>query len=354
MDSDEYEIDMPTYRAAKFTRRTLLAHVSSTFDPFGLLAPAVLPAKLFQHKVWQSTERLGWDQELPDKLLNEWSPLAKAWEGQKFTLRRKYSQFDLSNPNVSKELHVFSDASMQAMGTAVYLRTEYETKVDTSLIFGKSLVKPSAILAKNSTIPKLELHAFTIATRIADFVARQLKPEFNISHVQFWTDSADVVDWTNQLKHPEGFIERRLEKLRNRSIMHIDGTENPADIASRGCTPKELNDCRFWFEGPSWLGTSKSTWKGAIRTHTPSKIVKFAKPDRPLFELSLATTDSGIDRDPIFDIKRFSKWSKLLRTVAYVNRFIDHAKGKGKPGTQKDIIRPDELKWAETLIVRQE
>ena len=58
MDSDEYEIDMLPYRATKFTQRALLAHVSSTFDPLGLLEPAVIQANRFRHKVWQNTEEV--------------------------------------------------------------------------------------------------------------------------------------------------------------------------------------------------------------------------------------------------------------------------------------------------------
>ena len=35
--------------------------------------------------------------------------------------------------------------------------------------------------------------------------------------------------------------------------MHCAGRDNPADIPSRGLTPKELATSELWMNGPDWL-----------------------------------------------------------------------------------------------------
>lgn len=53
------------------TKRGVLSNVFSIYDPFGLAAPVILPAKrIFQlacHK------KLDWDEPLPDSLKKEWN-----------------------------------------------------------------------------------------------------------------------------------------------------------------------------------------------------------------------------------------------------------------------------------------
>ena len=36
--------------------------------------------------------------------------------------------------------------------------------------------------------------------------------------------------------------------------------ENPADIASRGCTVQQIADNELWWKGPDWLQSPFSEW----------------------------------------------------------------------------------------------
>ena len=55
------------------TRRGILSAVSSLYDPLGMAAPFILPAKLLLQDLCR--RGLGWDDEVPDLHLNRW----RAW-----------------------------------------------------------------------------------------------------------------------------------------------------------------------------------------------------------------------------------------------------------------------------------
>ena len=55
---------------AENTRRECLSILSSTFDPLGMIAPVMLPAKRIVQRTWQL--KLSWDEVLPDDLLEGW------------------------------------------------------------------------------------------------------------------------------------------------------------------------------------------------------------------------------------------------------------------------------------------
>ena len=97
-------------------------------------------------------EALDWDDDLPDKLKNEW----KNWFKELHLLQEIKIPRCLKNskPVTSVTLHTFSDASEKAYVTAVYTRHEYEDQsVTTQLIASKTRLSP----LKAISIPRLEL-----------------------------------------------------------------------------------------------------------------------------------------------------------------------------------------------------
>ncbi len=70
-DSFRLKIIMPDKAP---TRRNILSIVSSVYDPLGILAPVVLPAKGILQELCRL--ELGWDVLIPDELAREWS----AWK----------------------------------------------------------------------------------------------------------------------------------------------------------------------------------------------------------------------------------------------------------------------------------
>lgn len=69
-------------------------------------------------------------------------------------------------PNTTKQLHVFCDASGKTYSTAAYLRFNNYTTIKVTLIFSKTQIDS----IKNLTIPKMELMAVLLGTRIIKYL----------------------------------------------------------------------------------------------------------------------------------------------------------------------------------------
>ncbi len=77
----------------------------------------------------------------------------------------------LDRPHVSGQLHAFSDASIIAYGTVLYLRTLYDdSSVSVCLVVSKARVAP----VKSSTVPRLELMAAHLLSKLVDSVVKDL------------------------------------------------------------------------------------------------------------------------------------------------------------------------------------
>ncbi|KAJ8406749.1 hypothetical protein AAFF_G00296650 [Aldrovandia affinis] len=118
-DAFTYSIKLPD---KPMTRRGILAVVNSIYDPLGLLAPVILPAKLLLKDLCK--EQSGWDEDISEKHAEDW----KGWTEDvtylsNFQVNRCLKPADFGR-TASAQLHHFSDASEYAYGTASYLLLE--------------------------------------------------------------------------------------------------------------------------------------------------------------------------------------------------------------------------------------
>lgn len=98
---------------------------------------------------------------------------------------------------------------------------------------------------KTATIPKLELSAAHLA---AELLAEVRKAHnIAIRDCKLWSDSMVALQWI--AKSPaklETFQAHRVAKIQELSEgaqwKHIVTKDNPADLASRGCTAKDAKD----------------------------------------------------------------------------------------------------------------
>lgn len=91
---------------------------------------------------------------------------------------------------MTRELHVFSDASEAAYGSVAYLRTvDSNGQVHVSFVMAHSRVVPR----RQITIPRLELCAALTGAQLA----RMLQTEMTLPlhRLVMWTDSTTVLTW---------------------------------------------------------------------------------------------------------------------------------------------------------------
>ncbi len=101
------------------TRGNILSMVSSIYDPLGILAPVVLPAK----KVLQELCRLklSLDDIIPTHLVQQWFDWIKDLQFlSEFGVDRCFKLAHFGEPTFA-ELHHFCDASKEGYGTVTYL-----------------------------------------------------------------------------------------------------------------------------------------------------------------------------------------------------------------------------------------
>ncbi|XP_077868389.1 uncharacterized protein LOC144358795, partial [Saccoglossus kowalevskii] len=139
------------------TKRDVVSHTASLYDPLGLLSPVHVKAKLFIQDIWK--KRIDWDEPLNETMFNNWESIAGDLNQiTNTTMNRQYFNETTDDTN-DCELHVFSDASMKAYGAVVYLRKNNKT----AIVMAKTRVAP--INCKTLTLPRLELMAALVATR---------------------------------------------------------------------------------------------------------------------------------------------------------------------------------------------
>ena len=237
------------------TKRTLLSDASKHFDPIGLIAPVLVVAKVIIQSCWKLD--LEWNDAVPDDVSRAYT----SWKNDMSAL----SQLKIPGKVLSTHLYdeaflqVFCDASEKAYGACVYLVSVKDDIVYSTLISSKYKVAP----IKPSTLPRLELLAIHTGAKLATAVKGALsksKHALNIS--MLYSDSTIALSWIKaDPARWHTFVSNHVSQIQSMlpttEFIHVPSEENPADLCSRGLLATQLvAQQTFWFQGPSWLGSS--------------------------------------------------------------------------------------------------
>ena len=240
------------------TRRGILSVISSIYDPLGFVAPLILPAKAILRDLCQ--KGLDWDDRILPKDLARWQGwLQELPKLEQFAVERclKPSNFGRI---ISSQLHNFADASQEGYGAVSYLRVVNEDgNVHCAFLMGKSRQTPQ----KSVTIPRLELSAAVVATRLNKMMLCEL--DVAVDDEFFWTDSTCVLSYiANQDKRFQTFVANRItaihEGSRPNQWKYVATGSNPADDASRGLSAEEFIRNERWMNGPAFLWEKEDQW----------------------------------------------------------------------------------------------
>ena len=306
IQTDELTYDV-TIREKKVTKRGILSNVNGVFDPLGLIAPFVLLGKQLLQELTRL--KLGWDDPIPDSLSDKWeSWLASLRDLHEMKIPRRVSTLD----NIVKyELHHFSDASLQGVAVASYLRTtDSDGRVDCSLLYASAKLTPVRPL----TVPRLELIGANLAVKIDSMLRAELHVELGES--TFWCDSAIVLSYiANESKRFQIFVANRVAQIRDRTNPNqwrfIPTQLNPADYPSRGMYAKDLIDCRTWIQGPDFLTESEDKWPSRVTVSRPS-------PDDPELKRNIVTCNATVTSPVSVIWGKVSSLFTLTKLVAWL------------------------------------
>ena len=110
-----------------------------------------------------------------------------------------------------------------------------------------------------------------------------------------------------------------MELIPPRHWNHVQGSDNPADCASRGLYPEELKHNETWWYGPSWLRGPQSHWPATQELLTNPVPCEERKGET---ELSLV----GVEVVPI--LSKISNFTRLFRITAWMMRLVPNARLK--------------------------
>ncbi|XP_076394270.1 uncharacterized protein LOC143265515, partial [Megachile rotundata] len=322
----------------KPTKREFLRVIMSVFDPLGILAPFTLKSKIIMQEIWRSG--INWDDPLREEDFVRWRKWVSMIDRVKeCRMPRCYGVTESRESEA--QLHVFCDASLTAYAAVAYLRFENENESESahvSLIMAKSRVAP----LKPLTIPRLELQAALMGTRLATFVEKEL--DIKISRRVFWSDSTTVISWIrSEPRTRQVFVANRLgeigENTRTTEWRWVPTGQNPADDATRFENSSEFISPR-WFEGPEFLRRPESEWP-IEKTLTAKEKATIDDLEQRKACVYVAATVKAEFSLPI----RLMGWRGLLVIARRVHAIVGRWKGKNTVKEPLEIVQIGEQYW---------
>lgn len=254
----------------------------------------------------------------------------------------------------SAQLHGFCDASEHAYAAVLYLSSSYENGcTDVKLNCSKTRVSPT----KRQSILRLELLGAVILARLAYTVIPSLPP---LAGTKFWTDSMTVLHWIRNRKNWKQYVQHRVDEIRQLTDAdnwnHCPGSQNPAELPSRGLSASELLTYTLWWNGPCFIAQTlvnpplfddDITEEAQVElARTPSAFTQV------LMSQEVTSRQYGISLENLMSCSQYSSLEKLLRVTAYILRFVNQVKGVKTMDTCELSLRPAEIVDAETLWIR--
>ena len=353
------------------TKRVVTSKVAGIFDPMGLVAPFLMGGKRLIKQCWLTHKKESkekglkgndlmrfqkqtWDHELPDSI----STAFRNWQSQVNLLKQfKVDRCLILKDKQVKErqLHVFGDASPFGCSAAAYCRTEYmDGTVTAALINSKTRVAPSEDSGEEGqgNLPRLELVAAVTAKRLA---ARILEDHQEMK-TTFWTDSSVAHQWIKTgVLDKKVWVANRVREILETTApsqwRHIPGTDNPADLGTRGISVTDLLQSKLWLHGPSWLVEDEKLWPQRQFTLREEEKKEFdegiaAAGSKHQLATLMATqaADGGEDlaqqqgpQDCLARIR--SKASSLSQVIGITNLFKFKSRREGLPAKTPERIR---------------
>ena len=340
------------------TKRSLLKIAAKIFDPLGCLSVYTINLKILFQQLCFS--KLSWDEELQgdtrvhyNKLLQDMNVLQGAYIPRSLFFKGKGVS--------SVQIHAFSDASEIAYATVVYLRILYDSgEVDVQFIAAKAKVSP----LKKHSIPRLELIGATLMAKFVSTISRNLQEELGYAKpisTYFWVDSMVTLCWILNFRNWTQFVRRRVNQILEFSSREdwyfCPGALNPADLPSRGKFQGISSSNSLWWKGPAYLRSPPSEWPTVDRGKVIEENAAYSEEIKSQIQVTHAMVNMQDEMSSvtnIIELQRFSSKRRLVRTIAWVLRFVHNVKAavSSKKSDIDKELNVNEIETAERLLIR--
>lgn len=216
----------------------------------------------------------------------------------------------------SYALDGFCDASLKAYAAVVYLRFETETNTYSHLLCSKTQVAP----LKKVTIPRLELLSALLLARLISTITNALESEIELAKPTCHTDSQVALCWIKGVdKEWKQFVQNRLIEIRKLVPVdhwrHCPGTQNPADVPSRGASTLELSEkLGLWLNGSPIVQAPAERVESEDVTLTDECLAKLKAGNREKLTTNLLSCN---ETSVVISCQDYSNLRRLLRVTAY-------------------------------------
>ena len=359
IEKDEFYLDFNELikfaNSLPHTKRSVLSLAAKMYDPLGFLTPFTVQLKEMFQKL--CTQGVNWDDELQGDIRSKFNFMI-------FDMQRLH---DVKIPRclfegngakpIEFELHGFSDASSIAYGACVYLTSKYDDgSKSANLIASKTRIAP----IKEQTMPRLELLGALILSRLMESVCKSLENALNTTLKRyFWVDSCVVLCWIRNEKIWTTYVQNRINEIRSKSKVdewgYCPGSMNPADLPSRGVKANTLVKASIWWNGPDFLKYEPSHWpEQSLNSNNPR--AAFEETPKTFIDKTHVLSINEKEKTQIVSVERFSSKTKLIRTVAWVLRFIRKLKekiSKSNVRVYEETLDSEEISRAEKIVLKQ-
>lgn len=219
-----------------------------------------------------------------------------------------------------------------------YFRIQAESSIEVAFVCARTRVAP----LKTSTIPRLELEAALIGSRVANRIVaeHEIKP----NRIVMWSDSRTVLAWirAEDRRFPHHVTRRVGEIIDNTnqsSWRWVPTQQNVADDATRITGTINYEPTGRWYGGPSFLRSPELDWPTETRREVTAA-------DLEVVDVVCFTNAPHFS----FKFERHSTLIKLIRVAAWMKRFIDRIRTKSC--TRSGEFSAAELERSEQICIK--